>query len=78
MKCGHTDNATCNGKPACAICDCTEVEMELDSSTKGLEGRTCECPYCKKKQPSAWDLPFFKYRPDKAYDYAYDGCFGWN
>ena len=78
MTCGHVDNATCEGKPACAICDCTEVKAVLDSPTKGLEGRVCICNYCKKVRPSAWDLPFFEYRPDEKYDTAYDGCWGWN
>lgn len=28
--------------------------------------------------PSSYDLPFFKYQPDKPQDDFYCGCFGWD
>lgn len=81
MTCRHTANAHLEGKPACAICSCVTVDRVIDidvTPTEGLEGRQCQCPECGSLVPSAWTLPFFKYRPEEEYDSAYDGCWGWN
>ena len=78
MKCGHINNATTNdGKPACAICTCVEVEHECEGN-KGLEGRKAKCSYCEKMEDSSWSKPFFEYQPNKEYDYFYCGCRGWD
>lgn len=82
MKCGHANNAvTGDGKPACAICECTEIERECKGN-EGLEGREARCSYygknCHSKTASSWDLAFFSHRPDKEYDEYYCGCWGWD
>jgi len=77
MKCGHTSYATCNGKPACVICDCTEIEREV-YDTEGLEGRKAKCSLCGQIVDSNWGLAFFEYRPDREYDSYYNGCRGWD
>jgi hypothetical protein len=78
MKCGHAANATCDGKPACAICACTEVADTIPD----LTGRKARCGYygthCHSETPSSMKLPFFEYRPDKEYDTYYCGCYGWD
>lgn len=82
MTCGHVANATDEaGNPACAICTCFEVKREVDTASNpaaGLEGRVCECPDCGARKPSAWNLPFFQYRPNRECDGFYDGCCGWD
>lgn len=81
MACKHIDNATIDGQPGCAICGCTDVAQTInvdENPTQGLEGRQCQCPCCGEVKPSAWTLPFFKYRPDAEFDSAYDGCYGWD
>lgn len=75
MKCGHTANAVDqHGNPVCIICMCTEIQEEKPS----LEGRMAKCSDCGNITTSDWNLPFFKYCPDKEYDEYYDGCFGWD
>lgn len=76
--------------PTCAICfgfhpDAEQVERECKGSD-GLEGRKARCVYsspkrgytCNGEVNSQWELPFFEYRPDKAYDKYYCGCWGWD
>lgn len=74
MKCGHVSNATCDGKPCCAICSCFDIEKELPDIT----GRMAKCPYCHRIKPSNFNLPFFEYRPNEKCDEFYDGCLGWD
>lgn len=74
MKCGHTANATVNGKEMCTICDCFEEADEMPS----LEGRRAKCIYCNHTVKSSYDLPFFKYQPIYASDRFYCGCRGWD
>lgn len=76
MKCGHSDNArTEDGKPACAICSCREVDDEQPD----LTGRKAVCCYsCGSVRDSSFDLAFFKHRPDRDTDAYYCGCFGWD
>ena len=80
MKCGHNNNAsTKDGKPACAICNCTEVSEELPANF--LDGRKAKCFYgklCGKVRDSSLDLPFFFYRPNHDFDEFYCGCRGWD
>jgi hypothetical protein len=74
----------------CAICygfhaGAEEVERECKGN-EGLEGRKARCVYfpprrgytCKGEVDSRWELPFFKYQPDKPYDEYYCGCWGWD
>ena len=77
MKCGCVSNATCEGRPACAIHSCTEIEREVQG-TDGLEGRMSKCSDCRRTANSNWTLPFFKYQPDKETDEHYCGCRGWD
>lgn len=83
MKCGHVANAhDPYGNPVCVVC--TGITNEADIIEKecfenvGLEGRIAKCAECLTTTESRWDLPFFKYCPDKEYDAYYDGCYGWN
>lgn len=84
MKCGHVGNARDeHGSVCCAICAGIKPEaFQIDkhcSGNDGLEGRTATCLYnCGSKTQSKWELPFFKYQPDKEYDSYYCGCFGWD
>jgi hypothetical protein len=52
-----------------------------------LEGRTMRCTYATGRDgkghqpatvPSRWGAAFFEYRPDKATDRYYCGCWGWD
>jgi hypothetical protein len=93
MRCGHAANATRDTvdgpKPCCAICagigglGGDEVADERPS----LEGRTMRCTYATGRDgkghqpatvPSRWGAAFFEYRPDKATDRYYCGCWGWD
>ena len=74
MKCGHTANATCEGKPCCVICNCFEIE----DNKPNLEGRMAKCTECGHVTQSRYDLPFFLYREDKDTDEYYCGCYGWD
>ena len=75
MTCGHAANATCEGKPACVICNCTEVSKEKPS----LKGRNAKCGYCQKTVDSNWNLPFFELSKNhNRNDRYYCGCRGWN
>lgn len=85
LVCGHATNATTSeGKPACAICDCTTVAAKPD-----LTGRLAFCSYSRGRGgslppehrtgvPSSTDLAFFEYQPDKEHDRYYCGCLGWD
>lgn len=87
MKCGHTANSNRlmpDGTkiPSCVICGCIDIAYEC-TGTSGLEGRKAICTQHKqggdcRPVPSSWDLPFFRYRPDKEYDEYYCGCWGWD
>jgi hypothetical protein len=91
MKCGHIalgQNAA--GKPICPICagslESEEIDKVIDidkNPTEGLEGRFAYSPDSKydlseTKVPSAWNLPFFHYNPNKDSDEYYDGSWGWD
>lgn len=58
MECGHTSNATCNGKPSCVICSCNAVA----SQKPDLTGRIAKCTMCSTRLPSNYGLAFFEYR----------------
>ena len=74
MKCGHTANAqTLSGEPCCAICNCYEIKNK-----ESLDGRKAKCSSCGKIVDSEYDLPFFRFEPDKEYDSFYCGCWGWD
>ena len=91
MKCGHVANAhrvLDDGTkiPACVICsgnpDSEIIDREC-KGTDGLEGRKAICTGHKGDRrnsiiDSKWELPFFKYCPDKEYDEYYCGCWGWD
>lgn len=73
LKCGHTANAVDGeGKPACAICGCTEKGEE---PFLAIRKARCECG---KIVSSKMTLPFFRHCPDKEYDSYYCGCWGWD
>lgn len=76
MACGHSANATRDGKPACCICSCYEVVSVKPS----LEGRKAHCRYnhASSVTDSRWDLAFFEHMPNGEYDYYYCGCYGWD
>jgi hypothetical protein len=79
MKCGHSSNATCDGKPSCAICAPDPDSMIVDPNPPSLKGRMAKCDECDAPMvPSSLDLAFFEYRPDKEYDIYYNGCYGWD
>lgn len=61
MQCGHAANATCEGKPCCAICT-GSPGATLVAETPNLEGRQARCSYCNSTQPSSTKLAFFEYR----------------
>ena len=67
MKCGCVNNATCEGKPACAIHSCTTIEFKCEGN-KGLEGRKAKCSYGDSIVESSWDLAFFQHKPNEEYD----------
>ena len=88
MKCGHVANAeTADKKPACVICNCTEIsEQEIDLTNRKarcfyygrvvkLQGRTIRC---KSENKSSTSLPFFAHKPESEYDEYYCGCCGWD
>lgn len=79
MACGHSANATHDGKPACAICcNIKEGWDKIAEQQPKLKGRMARCSYCESTEPSNTNLAFFKYRPDKEFDGYYCGCRGWN
>lgn len=83
MKCGHVANAhDPYGNPVCVICaglsDLANIIERECRDNIGLEGRIAKCPECGATTESRWDLPFFKYRPNKESDEHYDGCYGWD
>ena len=77
MKCGCVNNATCEGKPACAIHSCTTIEFKCEGN-KGLEGRKAKCSYGGSIVDSSWGLAFFQHKPNEEYDEYYCGCYGWD
>lgn len=80
MKCGHTANAvnSVTGKPVCAICVGLTPDAEVvNENPPDLTGRVAKC-YCGATKPSSFDLAFFEYRPDKAWDSYYCGHAGWD
>ena len=79
MKCGCVANATCNGKPICAIHAGLTPDAAIVSDTQpDLTGRKARCPDCKGTVNSSFDLAFFAYRPEREFDSFYCGCRGWN
>lgn len=48
-----------------------------------LAGRTAQCRYCRKENPSDQPLPgytvlpFFEHCPNSDHDWFYCGCYGW-
>lgn len=77
MKCGHSANATKNGKPACVIC-MGKPEAEQEAVAPDLTGRVAKCGYCSNKQESRIGMAFFEYRPEEETDRFYCGCGGWD
>lgn len=82
MGCGHTSNATKDGKPICLICygihNGATVPIKEYNDTEGLEGRKAKCNMCDNKTDSNWRLFLFEHRPHCEYDSYYCGCRGWN
>jgi len=77
MACGHSANATHEGKPCCAICIGLNDDAERVIEAPDLNGRMATCS-CGKKAPSSTSLPFFEHCPTKEQDLYYCGCRGWN
>jgi hypothetical protein len=77
MKCRHSANATCQGRPCCAICAGFTPDAEIVVEAPILDGRKAKCG-CGKTVPSSTDLAFFRHYPNAAYDTYYCGCAGWN
>ena len=81
MKCGHSANATNqDGNPVCAICIGIDAGATVvDEAPPSLIGRVAQCPYCRNKRPSSFDLAFFEYREGRhEFDSYYCGCRGWD
>lgn len=80
MACGHAANARRgDGTLCCALCQTEKSTIIVD--TPDLASRRARCSYhstCKAESPSATNLPFFRYRPEHAYDEYYCGCYGWD
>jgi hypothetical protein len=77
MKCGHSANAECQGKPHCAICSGLNPDAEIVAESPNLDGRTAKCA-CGHTVPSSTNLAYFRHYPDAAHDTYYCGCSGWN
>lgn len=79
MKCGHSSNATRDGKPCCVICaGIIPGAYEIAEIQPDLTGRKAKCASCGKTKDSSINLPFFEYRPNCEFDDFYDGCRGWD
>lgn len=78
MKCGCVaQGLNALNQPVCIVhIGLDPRATEVDEAPPSLEGRESQCPYCKNKKPSSFDLPFFT-RGDKI-DSHYDGCRGWD
>ena len=73
MTCGHAANgfrveSDGSKTPSCVICSCTE-----EASQPSLDGRSAQCPSCKKIEPSRFEMPFFDYRGVGSF-YAENTC----
>lgn len=62
MKCGHAANATCEGKPACAICAPHPESLLIDDAPPDLTGRMARCSCGKTEASDPGRLAFFEYR----------------
>lgn len=76
MKCGHSANATSNGKPVCVICLGINDGAREVMETPNLNGRIAVCSDCRKEVPSSVSLAFFEI--GNLTDWFYCGCRGWN
>lgn len=85
MKCGHPDDADpdvyLGQVPACTLCDCHEIDHEIEHAFEGLRGRKARCVFydddtCHNESPSFWGLHEFVYQPMEPYDLYYCGCRG--
>jgi hypothetical protein len=85
MKCGHAAssyyvNPDGTKTSCCASCIGITPDASITTTTtqRDLDGRTAQCPYCKRTQPSDTWLAFFEHRPTKDTDSYYCGCRGWD
>ena len=78
MACGHSANATCDGKSVCAICYGLTEGATVVVETPNFEGRVAQCGCCSQTVPSSDKLAFFEHNPDSAKDRFYCGCCGWD
>ena len=87
MKCGCVSTGVCTARngikydppiPICITHDCSVIEENKPS----LSGRKSRCSYygshCHSEFDSSYNLAFFKYKPESAFDTYYCGCFGWD
>jgi len=77
MKCGHTAQATKNGKPICAICYPSTDAITIIEKPD-LTERIAKCIMCERRMKSNTNLPFFHHCKDSEYDRYYCGCRGWS
>lgn len=76
LKCGCIPvSYTKDNEPICLIHNCTET---VEITNEDIKNRKAKCNYCGRIVTSSFDLPFFKYCPDKESDEFFDGCFGWD
>lgn len=79
MKCGHTANATCDGKPVCVICaGIVAGADEIDENPPSLDGRQMRCSDCGATRASDPAAAFFRHWPEREFDQFYSGCRGWD
>ena len=68
MKCSHVANSTSNGRPACVICSC----FEIDDKPPSLDGRIAKCS-CGNTRESSPSLAFFEFQGEGS-DWAMGHC----
>lgn len=79
MACGHSANATSEGKPCCILCVPDKKAYEVVPHPPDLAGRIAECVYkCGSKRESNYNLAFFNHTPNLPTDNYYCGCYGWD
>lgn len=66
-----------NGDPICVSHAGIDPGATEIVERPSIEGRQAKCSDCGRTAKSDWDLPFFRYQPDRTYDEFYNGCRGW-
>ena len=64
------------GLPVCVVHNTQGTVLVNEKEL--LKGRKAKCIWCGNIRDSSFNLPFFKYQPDKDEDSFYCGCDGWD